>query len=286
MLTTLNRSVVLSLTNKSGGALVQGDVVVVSTGTASAFTTTTTSGYATTLVGVILEPNGIANNAVGLVSFGGYVPKVNLSGSASLGDYVKTHTVAGQGVRHAGPQVQGDFACVLGTGTSPEAILFGCNPPASAAASGVAQTVNVQSGAVATGTTTIPADDTIPQNTEGTEFMTLAITPTSAANVLQISVVFVGSTHTASRTLAVALFQDTTANALAAAAVSFGSGDADFLKEVTFTYRMVAGTTSPTTFKVRAGVETSGTVTFNGSNGAGYYGGVLSSSITIQEVTP
>jgi hypothetical protein len=40
----------------------------------------------------------------------------------------------------------------------------------------VIQVVHVQDGAYASGTTTIPLDNTIPQNTEGTEFMSLAIT--------------------------------------------------------------------------------------------------------------
>ena len=46
----------------------------------------------------------------------------------------------------------------------------------------VLQVVNYQTGALASGTTTMPTDNTIPQNTEGTEFMTLAITPRSASS--------------------------------------------------------------------------------------------------------
>ena len=57
-------------------------------------------------------------------------------------------------------------------------------------AHGTVQVVNTQTGAVDTGTTAMPCDDTIPQNTEGDEFMTLAITPTSATNKLKIDVVF------------------------------------------------------------------------------------------------
>lgn len=125
MTTALNRTVQLLLTNKSGGSVAQGDVVVIDTTTASSFTTTTTSAYVAEAIGVVLEPNGIANNASGMVAINGYVPKINLSGSASLGDFVKTHTVAGQGVRHATPSVVGDFAQVLATGTSPAAFLFG-----------------------------------------------------------------------------------------------------------------------------------------------------------------
>jgi len=57
------------------------------------------------------------------------------------------------------------------------------------AAGFVVQMVSTQTGALQTDTTTIPADDTIPQNTEGFEVMTLAITLKSATNKLEIDVV-------------------------------------------------------------------------------------------------
>ena len=101
------------VTNKSGGALAQGDVVIVDAGTAQAVDTTTTAAYIDGMVGVVLDPNGIANDAIGMVAFGGIVPKINLASSASLGDFVKTHTVAKQGTPHAAPMVSGDFAQVL-----------------------------------------------------------------------------------------------------------------------------------------------------------------------------
>ena len=148
----------------------------------------------------------------------------------------------------------------------------------------VVQRVNTQTGAMATGTTIIPADDTIPQNTEGTEFMTLAITPTSATNVLVIQVTALLSTGTATRTITAALFQDTTANALA---VGNGAGsNLGYVHTITFTHTMTAGTTSATTFKVRGGVDVSGTITFNGATGARLFGGVMASSITITEYIP
>ena len=125
MNTALNRTVVAVLTNKSGGAHAQGDVCVIDTGTASAVINTTTSGYVNGAVAICLEPNGVANNAVGLYALGGFVPKINLSGSASLGDVFKTHTVAKQAVRHAAPLVTGDFGIVFETGTTPKAWLFG-----------------------------------------------------------------------------------------------------------------------------------------------------------------
>lgn len=123
--TALNRTGVVLLTNKSGGSVAQGDVVVMSTGTANSFTTTTISGYGNGAVGVVLEPNGIANDAVGTVALSGYVPVINLSSSAGLGNLIKTHTVAKQGVPHASPVVAGDFAQALATGTTPAALLVG-----------------------------------------------------------------------------------------------------------------------------------------------------------------
>jgi len=48
---------------------------------------------------------------------------------------------------------------------------------------------------------------------------------------------------------------------------------------------MTAGTTSATTFKVRAGFNVTNTVVFNGGSGPGRkMGGALASSITITEI--
>ena len=145
----------------------------------------------------------------------------------------------------------------------------------------ILQIQKIVTGAVATGSTVIPYDDTIPQITEGNEYMTLAITPKSATSLLKIDVVFIG-THGAGGNNTVALFQDSTANALAAA--NYGNiGGIGGAAPGCFSYYMVAGTTSSTTFRIRAGSDTAGTLTFNGTGGARRYGGVLASSITITE---
>lgn len=146
----------------------------------------------------------------------------------------------------------------------------------------VLQVVNTQTGAFATGTTTIPFDDTIPQNTEGDEYMSLSITPKSTSNILIIEVE-AQLLNTAGVALIGALFQDTTANALAACFNWLGPniGIRLYLR-----HTMVAGTTSSTTFKLRAGGESAGTTNFNGQGGARKLGGVLASSITITEISP
>lgn len=125
MNTALNRTVVALLTNKSGGNLNYGDVVVLDNTNANGFTTTTTAGLSTRGLGVIIEPNGIANNATGLVALGGWIPKVNLNTAATVGQFLKSHTVAGQATPHSSPQVEGDFAIALDASATPSALLFG-----------------------------------------------------------------------------------------------------------------------------------------------------------------
>lgn len=150
-------------------------------------------------------------------------------------------------------------------------------------AGSVIQRVNTQTGSVSTGTTQMPLDDTIPQNTEGDEYMTLAITPTNASNILYIDVLLNAATTVgASSQFSVALFQDSTAGALAA--VAQGAIDSGQMMSVRLTHKMTAGTTSATTFKVRAGGNGAGTTTFNGRSSGRIFGGVMASSITITEI--
>ena len=146
----------------------------------------------------------------------------------------------------------------------------------------VLQVQNFQTGNVATGTTRLPLDDSIPQNSEGTEFMTLAITPTSATSKLRIEVLLI-CCYSADAVITSMLFQDNTANALACNYNwSGGSGTRNI--SMYLSHFMTAGTTSATTFKIRAGGDNAGTLTFNGRTGARQYGGTLASSITITEI--
>lgn len=146
----------------------------------------------------------------------------------------------------------------------------------------IQQIVSTVTGAVATGTTTIPFDDTIPQNTEGDQYMSLSITPKSATSTLEISVVWNGSTTGAGSVVTVALFQDTTVNALAVSFHNNAGTTAPICLPLKYT--MTSGTTSATTFKVRAGSNVANTTTFNGQSGGRIYGGKLASSIVIREI--
>jgi hypothetical protein len=146
----------------------------------------------------------------------------------------------------------------------------------------VLQVKNFQTGAMSTGTGTIPFDDTIPQITEGNEVMTFAFTPNNASNKLLINVV----THFATSVdglSATALFEGTTADALATCFThTYGAGNYNL--NHSFNHFMTAGSTSELTFRVRIGCNNAGTTIFNGRTGARKYGGSLASSITITEI--
>ncbi len=145
----------------------------------------------------------------------------------------------------------------------------------------VVQRVSTMTGAVATGTTTIPADDTLPQlSTEGTTFLTQAITPKSASNKLVIDVVMAVNVS-ATQNPILALFQDSTENALATIQDRCPTTDTATL--MVLRHIMTAGTTSATTFKVNAGCGGAATVTINGTAGVRRYAGVYATSIMIME---
>lgn len=136
--------------------------------------------------------------------------------------------------------------------------------------------------AAATGTTVMPYDDTIPQSGEGIEFMTQAITPKSATNILVIEwTMFLYNSAAGAQEMMSALFQDATASALSATADLVTAGT----NNVTLSgrHRMVAGTTSSTTFKIRAGGNNAGTTTFNGQAGSRFLGAIPKSSLEIRE---
>ena len=135
-------------------------------------------------------------------------------------------------------------------------------------------------GAVASGGTAIPLDDTIPAAAEGFLFMTQAITPTSAANILRITHLGYYS-QAGTSNMGIALCQD--GGAAIATGLSNGGVTGIATNDLLF-YSMVAGTSSSTSFTIRVGDATGDSVTFNGNGGTRRYGGTLSSMLRVEEV--
>jgi hypothetical protein len=146
----------------------------------------------------------------------------------------------------------------------------------------VVQVARTATGTNASGTTTIPRDNTIPQNTEGVEFMTRAITPTSSANLLEIDVLSQLGANDNNQGSA-ALFQDSVANALAVTGFFSGSVSSNCIA-VPLNHSMLAGTLSATTFKLRAGMNSAATIYFNSTGNEGaIYGGTSNSFMHVTE---
>lgn len=131
-------------------------------------------------------------------------------------------------------------------------------------------------------TTAVPADDTIPQNNEGDEITTVAITPRSVTNRLRVQVSgFLANSSAGNVVNTLAVFKDSTADALYAWGVTTSVANA--LSGFSFHFEYVPGSVSATTLKLRAGPASS-TLRLNGTTAARRYGGVANTVMTVTEI--
>lgn len=151
MSSTRGRQVVQLLTNKSGGGVVAGDVVIIDTANDTAFTTTTT-GQAEVSVGIAQET--IANNGTGRVLTHGYAALVNVPASVTRGHYIETHTVAKQATGSATRRA-GSFGQFFTGGTTPTGWLWGQTDQTASGGSGTVTTVKDEGSNLSTAVTSI-----------------------------------------------------------------------------------------------------------------------------------
>jgi hypothetical protein len=130
-------------------------------------------------------------------------------------------------------------------------------------------------------TTTIAFDNSIPQNTEGTEILTAAITPKNASSTLRIRAELQMGSDTLGAMLIGALFVDSTADALRA--VSQRSDSTDSTQTLSMEYQVSAASTSARTYKIRVGAD-SGTWYTNGNGTSRKFGGVSACTLTVEEI--
>lgn len=135
-------------------------------------------------------------------------------------------------------------------------------------------------------TAIIPFDNTIPQITEGAQYISLAYTPHSASNILIIEFSsYLVIPAIVNLDVTVAIFNG--ANDAIAAVGALGVNNVSTFTNCYITAAQVAGTTSPITFSVRFGSSTGTSVGMNGgSAGAALYGGVGSGYLKIYEYQP
>lgn len=143
------------------------------------------------------------------------------------------------------------------------------------------QSVRTDNKTMSTGTGTIPIDDTIPQISEGDLFITApSITCANVLNKVRVTVIL-NIASSGVPNVVLALFQDSVTDAVAA--VEEGINDNGRMEVITLSYEAPVGTLLATTFTARVG-SSSGTHTINGKSGSRNFGGVVSSSITVEEI--
>jgi hypothetical protein len=115
----------------------------------------------------------------------------------------------------------------------------------------------------------IPVDDTIPQNTEGTQILSLTITPTSATSLIKLTGHGWGEIHNAEDGV-YAVFSSQSADAIQAG-LWYAGGGPDIFGGFSFHVVHAPATTSATTYSVRIGSGSGLGVILNG----GGFGGAV-----------
>lgn len=146
----------------------------------------------------------------------------------------------------------------------------------------VAQVVHAMTATKVSGTTILPQDDTIPQNTEGMELLTCAITPkVSTSNLLITISGWFRTDHIG--TISHAIFKDSDASAIA-----WNNGTtfpaSGYISAQSTTFVIAAGSTSARTYKWRFGSNNAGTAANFGGGSIDDNAGLMQHTISIAEV--
>lgn len=176
--------------------------------------------------------------------------QITINNSPVAGDYAVGVTSGGVDQRSTWTSIYALLASIAPTGTP-------------------LQTVETDYGNLVSLTTSIPYDDTPPQNTEGTQVMTQVITPKASTNNLLVEVDMYGSISAIGEFIG-AVFMGSGVNAIAADSVTVAASG--YLANVRMRCIVPAGTTSPVTFNVRMGAPGSQNVAFNGFTNSGTSG--------------
>lgn len=126
----------------------------------------------------------------------------------------------------------------------------------------------------------IPIDNTIPQNTEGTEIISASITPKTTTNSLRVRFsisMAVGSQDN----IIIAMFLNSGANAICA---RYSSTTANFSQLMYMEHEFVPGATTPQTVKIRVGTGSGSSLYINGNSVGRLLGGVNFGFLAIEEI--
>lgn len=130
--------------------------------------------------------------------------------------------------------------------------------------------------------TLIPLDDTVPQNTEGTQIISIAFTPKSVTSRLRLRFQGQVAFSAVPNNGIVALFSSASASAIAAEHVSVGS--IDFGAPLVCEKEFVPGAVTPLTITARVGPSSAANMRMNGNSSGRYFGGSAAATLVIEEL--
>lgn len=145
-------------------------------------------------------------------------------------------------------------------------------------------TIQIVSASTATNgstTATFPQDDTIPQNTEGAEVLTVSITPISATSTLVIEGTVDLVSCDSARTCISALFVDSTADAIA---VSTLYVDGIIFESANVRHVLASGSTNARTYKLRIGPNAGTLYWMENAASSRLFGGAAKIRLTVTEI--
>lgn len=144
------------------------------------------------------------------------------------------------------------------------------------------QKVSAELTTSASTSTAIPYDNTKPTSSEGAEALTVTITPTNASSILEVRGIIHLSSSVVGRVFATLFVDSETDCRRTYMGRSAASGDC---LAIPILFTMVAGTTSPITFRLRYGAA-SGTTVVNDPQGAPMFDETLITQLIAEETLP
>lgn len=253
------------------GAAVSGG----STGLANFTSPTTVSFLAVGATGTDLVATGTAASARTVLELGALATRSTVSAANIEAASVSAAAIVDNSIT---------LAKITRTGASGQSLLSGgAGTDASYGWTGVVQRVVTATSSIVSGAPTTPLDNSIPQVTEGLEYLAVTITPKDASNILVVSAtVFFSVTNAA--TITAHLHRASSADAISAVS-SYTSLNAN--NTVSLTHSFVANTVAAVPIQLRMGPNTASALRLNADNsGVQLYGGVAGSMISVTEIAP
>jgi hypothetical protein len=146
----------------------------------------------------------------------------------------------------------------------------------------VVQTQYVEYDTFTVLTNVIPFDDTIPQNTEGTEILSVSITPRFASSQILCRFLGAGDVKPEAVSSCAALFRSGSVSAIAS---TFWASPLHYTQAMAIEYLDSPATTSALTYTIRVGPGAAGFLVFNGVHDyIRFLGGSSRAVLTLQEI--